>query len=134
MTLVFDTSALSLLLDKRNNRDLLKTISSLNYTSLILPLATDAEMRFGFSYGSKQAENLQSYELFKQRFGLKLLEPNQDTAIIYADLAAWCRKNGVSLSNNDLWIASSCIQSAGKLLTLDRDFARMPQLSLVETS
>lgn len=134
VTLVFDTSALSLLLDSRNNKNLLKTVSSTAYTSLIIPMATDAEMRFGFAYGSKQSENLHNYELFKQKFGLKLQLPNQDTSVINADLATWCRKNGVSLSNNDLWIASSCIQTAGKLLTLDQDFARIPLLSLVEVS
>ena len=134
MTLVFDTSALSLLLDKENNESLLKALSANNYSSLSVPLVTDAEMRFGFSYGSKPAENLQNYKLFKKRFDLKLLTPNQDTTIIYADLASWCKKNGVSLSHNDLWIASTCIQNAGKLLTLDHDFARVPQLSLVELS
>ncbi len=132
MTLVFDTSALSVLLDKSNNSNLLKTLSTLSYTSLLVPLTVDAEMRFGFSFGSKQVENIQNYELFKQTFGLKLLEPNQGTAIIYADITASCRKSGISLSHNDLWIASACIQNGGKLLTLDKDFTRVPQLVLVE--
>lgn len=126
--LVFDTSALSSLLN--NNDRLITIVNTPGYSSMIIPLATDAEVRFGFCNGNKQAENLENYEMFRQRFRLEVLSPNQDTAIIYADLAGWCRQNGISLSNNDLWIAATCIQSGGKLLTLDRDFARLPQVSL----
>jgi predicted nucleic acid-binding protein len=129
VTLVFDTSALSALL---NNDDRLVTaVTGPGYTSMIVPLAVDAETRFGFAHGTRQTDNLRSYELFKQSFGVRIVAPDQDTAIIYADLAAWCRQNGISLSHNDVWIAATCVQSAGKLLTLDQAFARLPQVSLV---
>ncbi len=131
MTLVFDTSALSSLLD--NDERMITAVTTPGYTSMIVPLATDAEARFGFAYGTRQTKNLRNYELFKQRFSLRVVAPDQDTAIIYAELGAWCRENGVSLSHNDIWIAAACIQTAGKLLTLDQDFARLPQVSLVKT-
>lgn len=128
MILILDTSALSSLL---NDDDRLVTIAtSPSYSSTIIPLATDAEARFGFQHGNKHAENLKNYETFKQHFGLSVVAPDQDTAITYTELASWCRQNGISLSNNDLWIAATCIQFGGKLLTLDQDFARLPQVSL----
>ena len=128
MILVFDTSALSLLLagDDRMARAVGQSI----YDSQLIPLAADAETRFGYAYGTRQASNLDNYEAFKQRFNLQVVEPDQDTSLIYAELAAWCRGNGVSLSNNDLWIAATCVQTGGKLLTTDGDFARVPRLSL----
>ncbi len=128
MVLVFDTSALSALLS--NDDRVMREVSAQTYDSLLVPLATDAETRFGFAYGNKRAWNLANYEAFKQRFNLQVTAPDQDTALIYADLAAWCRSNGVSLSNNDLWIAATCVQTGGKLLTTDSDFARVPRLSL----
>jgi predicted nucleic acid-binding protein len=130
MTLVFDTSALSALL--ADDDRLVAAVTAPDYSSLIIPLAADAETRFGFAYGTKQAKNLQNYELFKQHFGLQVVAPDQDTAIIYTELSAWCRQTGVSLSHNDLWIAAAGIQSGGKLLTLDQDFARVPQVSLAQ--
>ncbi len=128
MVLVFDTSALSLLL--ANDEATVLAVSDSVYDSLLIPLATDAEIRFGYAYGTRQAVNLENYEAFKQRFDLRVVEPNQDTSLLYADLATWCRQNGVSLANNDLWIAAACVQAGGKLLTIDKDFARVPQISL----
>jgi predicted nucleic acid-binding protein len=129
MTLVFDTSALSRLL--KNDDRVVRAANASLYDSKLIPLATDAEVRFGFAYGSKQNENLKNYELFKQQFQLELVVPEESTAVVYADLATWCRKNGISLSGNDLWIAATCVQSGGQLLTLDKDFTRLPQVSLV---
>jgi len=129
VNLVFDTSFLSAFLDKEERA--LKNFDELSYDSLSIPLATDAELRFGYNYGTKKSENLEKYDDFKQHFNAKIIFPDQNTSLIYADLASWCRKKGISLSNNDFWIASMCVQTSGKLLTLDKDFAQLPQLRLV---
>ena len=129
MNLVFDTSALSALLG--DDDKIIEAASESAYTSFSVPLATDAELRFGYAYGTKQAENLKIYDRFCNQFGAIIVAPDHDTAVIYADLATWCRKNGISLSNNDLWIAATTVQLGGKLLTLDKDFAHLPQVSLV---
>lgn len=129
MTLVFDTSALSPLLS--NNDDVIKRLSRERYDRAIIPLATDAEMRFGFKHGNRESQNLANYDLFKQKFAVEVISPNQDTAVIYAELATWARKNGVSLSNNDIWIAASSIQVGGKLFANDEDFKALPQIRLI---
>lgn len=129
MTLVFDTSAFSKILDE--DALLISVASSNKFTDYILPLAADAELRFGFKNGNQEKSNLMSYEPIKQLYNLRIVAPDQDTAIIYADLATWCRQNGISLSNNDLWVAATCVQVGGKLLATDHDFAHLPQVSLV---
>lgn len=130
MTLVFDTSALSLLLS--NNDKIVKRFSRISYECALIPLATDAEMRYGFRHGNKEADNLAIYKLFKQQFNLEVALPDQNTATIYAELASWARLHGVSLSNNDIWIAAAAIQVGGELFTTDIDFARLPQVRLVK--
>ena len=128
MNLVFDTSALSRIIDR--NLELIKAAARPEFTELVLPLATDAELRYGFKYGNQEAKNLEKYENITRDYGLRLSCPNQETALHYADLAAYCRRKGLSLSDNDLWIAATCVQTAGKLLTLDKDFAQLPRLRL----
>lgn len=128
MTLVFDTSVLSSLFS--NDDRVVRSFSSQTYDRLLIPLATDAEMRFGFAHGSKQTDNLKGYELFKQQFDLVVTNPDQDIAIVYADLAAWARKHGVALSHNDFWIAATCIQVGGVLATFDKDFKQLPQIRI----
>ncbi len=128
MTLVFDTTVLSGILS--NNDSLIREFSNQEYDRLIIPLATDAEIRYGFSYGMRQAENLKNYELFKKHFNIEIAYPDQDTSIIYSDLATWSRKHGVAISHNDLWIASTCIRFGGVLATLDKDFSKLPQIRI----
>lgn len=130
MTLVFDTTSLSGLLD--NDDEIIREVTKADYDRLLVPLAADAELRYGFMYGKKSEENLANYTLLKRNIVLEYINPNQDTAIIYADLAAWCRKHGKSLSNNDLWIAATSIQTGGSLLTLDKDYGVLPQIRLID--
>ncbi len=132
MTLVFDTSSFSAILGK--NAEIIRASSNSKFTDYVLPLAGDAELRFGFKLGNRELLNLDNYEAAKKLYNLRIVTPNQDTASIYADLATWCRKNGISLSHNDLWIAATCVQSGGQLLTLDKDFVNLPQLGLVALS
>jgi len=130
MKLVFDTSTLSPLLS--DDDDIVKAFVRQNYDRVIIPLATDAEVRFGFANGSRTAENLANYELFKKEFSVEVVFPDQETSIIYGDLATWARRHGVALSHNDYWIASTCVQIGGSLFAVDQDFKNLPQLRLVE--
>jgi predicted nucleic acid-binding protein len=130
MILIFDTTTLSRLLG--GDSRIVQAVGQQIYDHYVIPLATDAEMRFGFANGSKEIQNIENYELFKSEFGVEIFSPNQDTSIIYAELAAWAKQHGVSLSNNDLWIAATSNQLGGRLITLDSDFKNLPQISLVD--
>ena len=129
MNLVFDTSALSKLLS--NDEHMLTAFKNQSWEQLFVPLAVDAELRFGFKHGSREQKNLAIYQKFMIEFSVEVVIPDQTTSILYADLATWCRKQGVGLSHNDIWIAAIAVQTAGRLLTTDKDFATLPQLALV---
>lgn len=129
MTLAFDTSSLSRIIN--GDLKLAEIASDSKYEQYILPLAVDAELRYGFKNGNRESANLEKYEGLKNLYGVTVIVPDQDTSIIYANLAVWCRKNGLSLSNNDLWVAATSMQNGAQLLTVDQDFERLPQLSLV---
>jgi predicted nucleic acid-binding protein len=115
-----------------NDDRIFRALSQHKYDRGLIPLATDAEIRFGFAYGDRTVINLKDYQLFIEQFNLELVTPDQDTSIIYADLASWCRQHGISLSNNDLWIAATCMQAGGSLATLDGDFANLPQIRRID--
>jgi predicted nucleic acid-binding protein len=66
MTIVFDTSALSSLLS--GDERIIKTLSKQSYERMVIPLSTDAEMRFGFSYGTRPDENLATTSCSKSNF------------------------------------------------------------------
>lgn len=130
MTLVFDTTALSHFLDE--DQTVLRVVANKEFDRYVLPLATDAEIRFGFMYGSRQADNLAKYAHIIQQLSFELIYPDQDTSLMYAELATWARQHGVALSNNDIWIAATCSQLGGRLITLDGDFKHLPQIPQVD--
>lgn len=130
MTLVFDTTAFSGILD--GDSRLIEAASSKEFDEYVLPLAADAELRYGFKNGNREALNLHAYVGIKKVYNVRVVAPDQDTSLTYAELAAWGRRHGISISNNDLWIAATCVQAGAQLLALDKDYTRLPQVSLVE--
>ena len=130
MILAFDTTALSRLLDRDDQ--IIQIAGQQIYDHYVIPIAADAELRFGFANGNKTVQNLENYELFKEQFSAEVFCPNQNTSLIYAELATWAKQHGVALSNNDIWIAATCSQLGGRLITLDGDFKHLPQVALVD--
>lgn len=128
MKLVLDTSSLSKVLSQ--NIDAIRRLSNISFDELIIPLAVDAELRYGFLYGNRHQENLLNYADLKQRYKIMVVAPTQATSVQHAELAVWARRNGFAIGKNDLWIAATTIELAGRLLTYDADFERLPQLQL----
>ena len=57
--------------------------------------------------------------------GFPVLTAGRDDHVLAARVSNACRLGGVSATTIDCLIAAQTIVSRGKLLTLDRDFARM---------
>jgi predicted nucleic acid-binding protein len=55
----------------------------------------------------------------------------EQAAAFYADLKVTRRQNGLSLDENDLWIAATTLALGAKLVSRDGDFAGIPGLSVV---
>jgi predicted nucleic acid-binding protein len=51
-------------------------------------------------------------------------------ADIFAKLKAQCERDGASLGDNDLWIAAATIAVGARLISQDRDFARVSGLDV----
>ena len=79
-----------------------------------------AELRLGFELGSKKDENEKKLQKFLAQNSM--LDIGIETTRVYADLAAFARRCGFSLSQNHLWIASIAKENDCKLITFDKDF------------
>ena len=59
-------------------------------------------------------------------------EPSpEQTASFYADLKLTRQQRGLSLDENDLWIAATALALGARLVSCDTDFAEIPGLSVV---
>jgi tRNA(fMet)-specific endonuclease VapC len=104
---------------------------------LVLPLPVLGELRFGALNASAEwrPRMLETLDAFVER--CEVLLPDLQTADVYARVRAsirfpvtMSRRREVHLLN-DVWIAALCIQHELPLLTNDRDFEAIPDLTII---
>ena len=87
---------------------------------VFLPLPVLGEALYGAKASGRPAENLAAVHAFADT--CTILEPDVQTAKVYADIRAELKAAGRPIPENDLWIAALCIQWEIPLLTRDRHF------------
>lgn len=99
-----------------------------NSSKVLLPVTVIGELRFGFSNGTRAAEN----ELLLGKFLMKpsagVVAPDLTTTHHYASIQLHLRHKGIKIPQNDLWIAALALQHGLWLCTSDSHFDHIPQL------
>lgn len=122
--MILDTNTYTAL--RRNDAAILDVVKYAK--TLCLPFCVVAELKFGFANGSRQSSNDRILTDFLTSPHVSVLYPGSDTVRSYAELAAYCRTRGRSLSHNDLWIAALVQDTNQTLVTYDRDFEVLTEL------
>jgi len=86
------------------------------------------ELYAGFMLGSIQVKNEKKLTDFFESSRVSLVQVDDDTAKLYAVIINDLKKNGTPISTNDVWISASAMQYGLAVLTLDKDFLRVPQI------
>jgi tRNA(fMet)-specific endonuclease VapC len=76
----------------------------------------------------RQEEKLRSFLALPE---VRICEIDEETAVRYAEIQTYLRRNGTPIGSNDVWIAATAMQHGLGVVTTDNDFNRMPQV-LVE--
>ena len=122
--LVLDTSAYSGF--RRGHPAALDLVASA--AVITVPVVVIGELEAGFEVGRRTAENRLVLAEFLAEPGVEILEATRRTARLYARVFAALRAAGTPIPINDVWIAAATMECGGHLLTLDRDFERVPNL------
>ena len=88
------------------------------------------ELCYGFACGTREFVNLANLEDFVAAPQVCLVSAGRETARLYARLKKHLRKQGTPLPENDIWIAASAMEHGSILLTSDRHFDKLPQVSV----
>jgi tRNA(fMet)-specific endonuclease VapC len=99
--------------------------------SLFLPCTVLGELYFGFMRGSRYEFNDKKLRQFIERLKVEIIEANEDVARKYAIIYAGLVRKGRKIPINDVWIAASCMQVGGTLLTRDRHFEAVEQIDAI---
>jgi predicted nucleic acid-binding protein len=98
---------------------------------LYLPSIVIGELNFGFMKGNRQQFNERKLLQFINRLKVQIIDVDGDVARKYAIIFLSLQKKGAKIPINDVWIAASCMEVGGTLLTRDRHFEVVEQIAMV---
>jgi tRNA(fMet)-specific endonuclease VapC len=96
--------------------------------TVFVPFVVLAELRAGFVYGRRQAENERVLRQFLSRGGISTLFADDQTTHQYATVYRQLRKQGTPIPTNDMWLAALALQHDLALHDRDKHFDHLPQL------
>ena len=126
MRVALDTNRLTDLF--RNDTELAERLEFCD--EVWLPLTVLGEIKAGFYGGSESGRNEVLLRRFLGKPTVGVLLPGRETAEHYARLFVQLKRAGTPVPDNDLWIAALALEYDLVLITRDRHFRRIPQLSL----
>ena len=124
MNVLLDTSAYSALL--RGHQPILDAMRR-SETVAVSAIAL-GELYSGFRAGNRWAENTAQLAQFLAKPSVRVLNVTEETALRYAEVDAYLRKNGRPIPRHDVWIAAVALEHGLQLLTLDVHFREIPLL------
>lgn len=97
--------------------------------SIFLPFIVVAELRAGFSVGTKERSNERVLQKFLAKPDVNILYADDATTRAYASLYRQLRQQGTPIPTNDLWIAALVVEHNLILYSRDKHFEFLPQLN-----
>ncbi|MBI2606444.1 MAG: type II toxin-antitoxin system VapC family toxin [Deltaproteobacteria bacterium] len=95
---------------------------------IYLPFVVIAELRSGFSLGSKGKKNEAKLTEFLNTPRVKVLCPDEQTTHHYARVYSHLKKQGTPIPTHDIWIAAMTLQYDLVLFSRDAHFSQVPQI------
>lgn len=96
--------------------------------SVFLPFVVVAELRAGFAFGKRTADNEKVLRRFLLKDGVAVLYADDQTTHHYASAYRQLRVQGTPIPTNDLWIAALVLQHNLRLHDRDAHFDHLPQI------
>ena len=98
---------------------------------LFLPSVVIGELLFGFMKGQRQKLNEEKLKQFIDLLTVDVINVNVNVARKYALIYLSLQKAGKKIPINDVWIAASCMDVGGILLTRDHHFKVVDQIETI---
>jgi tRNA(fMet)-specific endonuclease VapC len=122
--ILLDTSAYSAL--GKNHPKVCRSIGEAQH--IFFNAVAFGEILAGFRKGTLYDANKEKLDEFIEKENVKILALDEDTASCYALICDALRRNGTPIALNDIWIASTAMQHGLRVLTLDQDYLKVPQI------
>ncbi len=97
--------------------------------AVVMSVIVIGELEAGFAMGDRARANRVALADFLAEPFVHEFPASRSTARHYGEVFCRLKSAGTPLPVNDIWIAAATLDCGGHLLTLDRDFARIDNLS-----
>jgi tRNA(fMet)-specific endonuclease VapC len=97
-------------------------------TELHVSVVVLEELQAAFQGGSRREANEERLRLFLSTPRVQIVGIDEATVPPYAAIYHELRRRGTPVGLNDIWIAATAYQHGLRVLTLDRDFQKIPQV------
>ena len=98
---------------------------------MYLPSVVLGELNFGFMKGSRKRFNERKLQQFISSLKVEIIDVDADVARKYAIIYLSLEARGTKIPLNDVWIAASCMEIGGTLLTRDKHFEVVEQIETI---
>jgi len=98
---------------------------------IYLPSVVLGELNFGFMKGSRKRFNERKLQQFISSLKVEIIDVDADVARKYAIIYLSLQTRGTKIPINDVWIAASCMEVGGTLLTRDKHFEVVEQIETI---
>ena len=102
--------------------------------SLCLPAIVLGELSYGFMRGNRRAANERKLDEVIQLLDIQIIDVTRSVASKYGLIYLSLAQKGRKIPLNDVWIAASCMEVGGTLLTRDRHFESVDQIDKIVLS
>jgi predicted nucleic acid-binding protein len=101
---------------------------------IFLPAIVIGELTYGFMKGTKRAYNERKLREVIEKLGIEIIDITADVARKYALIYFQLINKGRKIPLNDVWIAASCLEVGGTLVSRDGHFEAIESLDRLPTS
>ena len=95
---------------------------------IYLPSIVLGELTYGFMKGSRQQFNEKKLQEIIKNLKIEIINVDRNVSRKYAIIYLFLVKKGAKIPINDVWIAASCMEVGGTLLTRDHHFQHVEQI------
>lgn len=124
--LCIDTSAYSHF--RRGDAEVVALLDSAAWIGV--PAIVLGELRTGFGLGRRSEDNEAALRKFLGNPAVQVLEIDDATSCIYAEIVIALREAGTPVPTNDIWIAAAAACEGAPVVTYDRHFRRIGRVGV----
>jgi len=96
---------------------------------VFMPSIVLGELRYGLRRAALGPQNEAQLSRFLIHARVRVLQVDEATSRIYADLKNYLHAAGKPIPENDIWIASLAVQAGALLVSADAHFDFLPQVA-----